>query len=181
MAGKLLSRVCMSDRYRTLNFQRSPTMEFRLFRGTLNPVSFWATLQLVDNLCRVAATVSDDNALLSLTWLDVINHHPYPELEEYNHIHVGKGWNGDMAFMHPVLDDTRQTMFEVQVPMTAKRGGKTVWMIQLEHGYSHVRMFIERFPEFGEWFREELLRDVVTDEKMLELLMMGCQRQQRTE
>lgn len=39
-------------RYAALNFQNDNTIEFRVFRGTLNPVRFLSNLELVDALCR---------------------------------------------------------------------------------------------------------------------------------
>lgn len=39
------------DRYSAVNLQNRSTIEFRLFKGTLNPVSFFSSLEFVNNLC----------------------------------------------------------------------------------------------------------------------------------
>lgn len=51
------------DRYRAINFTPSQTIEFRLFRGTLNETTFYATLELVDSLCEYCINTTDEKAL----------------------------------------------------------------------------------------------------------------------
>ena len=41
------------DRYKAINFSRSDTIEFRIFRGTLNIETFYATLEFVDMFARL--------------------------------------------------------------------------------------------------------------------------------
>ena len=48
--------VYNADRYEALNWQNEHTIEFRMFRGTLNERTFLATLQFVDSACRFAKT-----------------------------------------------------------------------------------------------------------------------------
>lgn len=56
----------MSCHSRALNLSHSRTIEFRIFRGTLNKQTFFATLELVNNLVTMA---SDENIPLSkITW-----------------------------------------------------------------------------------------------------------------
>jgi hypothetical protein len=78
----VLDKARGADRYRAVNLQRSPTVEFRLWRGTLNTETFWATLQLTDNFVRLAkATAIDD--LQKLNFADIARFCEYPELNEY--------------------------------------------------------------------------------------------------
>ena len=60
------------SRYRCINIQNYYTIEFRLFRGTLKYTTFIATLQLVNEICNVAVSMSDD-AMTKLTWEKFIN------------------------------------------------------------------------------------------------------------
>ena len=70
------------DRYRALNLCNNGTIEFRLWRGSLKPVTLKATLQLTSNLVRFAM----DNTLADVansTWEDIVNFETCPELIEY--------------------------------------------------------------------------------------------------
>ena len=59
-------------RYRCVNIQNYNTIEFRLFRGTLKYNTFIATLQLINEICNVAVSLSDDE-MTQLSWADFIN------------------------------------------------------------------------------------------------------------
>lgn len=59
------------SRYRCVNIQNYSTIEFRLFRGTLKYNTFIATLQLVDEICNVAISMSDEE-MTELSWNDFI-------------------------------------------------------------------------------------------------------------
>lgn len=59
-------------RYHAINLVNSKTIEFRLFRGTLNIETFFATLELVDRLVRLAKD-TDIESLKTMTWEDVLN------------------------------------------------------------------------------------------------------------
>lgn len=39
------------DRYKCINFLNSNTIEFRIFKGTLNPNSYFSCLKLINNIC----------------------------------------------------------------------------------------------------------------------------------
>ena len=55
-------------RYAAVNIETyQPTIEFRLFRGTLRWQTFAATLQLVDEICRTCINM-DDEELEGLSW-----------------------------------------------------------------------------------------------------------------
>ena len=54
-------------RYVAVNLENCDTVEFRLFRGTLNYKTFVATLQLIDEICTYAINLSDKE-LESMSW-----------------------------------------------------------------------------------------------------------------
>lgn len=51
---KSWKKVNRFNRYQALNFSRSDTIEFRIFRGTLKERTFFATLEFVDMFARLA-------------------------------------------------------------------------------------------------------------------------------
>lgn len=57
-----------NDRYEAINFTNSATVEFRMFRGTLKQSSFFATLELVDAICRYVKTLSIERAKADDKW-----------------------------------------------------------------------------------------------------------------
>ena len=58
-------------RYAAVNLENEATIEMRIFRGTLKYSTFIATLQIVDEICKVAISLSDE-FMQSLTWLDFV-------------------------------------------------------------------------------------------------------------
>ena len=58
-------------RYVAVNLENSNTVEFRLFRGTLNYKTFLATLQLVDEICFHAYHMSDQE-MENMSWSDFV-------------------------------------------------------------------------------------------------------------
>lgn len=60
------------NRYKCVNIQNFSTIEFRLFRGTLKYNTFIATLQLINEICDVAVSLSDEE-MTQLSWTDFIN------------------------------------------------------------------------------------------------------------
>lgn len=72
-------------RYSCVNLQNRETVEFRIFRGTLKLNTIFATLQLIDKLCDVAISLSDDE-LKALSWTSFvagIKPKEMPELIQY--------------------------------------------------------------------------------------------------
>jgi formylmethanofuran dehydrogenase subunit E len=63
---------CDGNRYRAINLLNDNTIEFRVFRGTLNHNTFLATLQFVDNLCKVCRECWDDD-ISKMRWADFIS------------------------------------------------------------------------------------------------------------
>ena len=72
-------------RYVAVNLFNSDTVEIRIFRGTLNIDTFYATLQLVDEICKRAIEIPDYE-FEKMSWLDFvskINKEEKPELIKY--------------------------------------------------------------------------------------------------
>ena len=69
-------------RYTAVNLTNRETIEIRLFRGTLKLNTLRATLQLVNLICNVALTVSDE-MLQSMSWHDFLNWVTEPDLIQY--------------------------------------------------------------------------------------------------
>ena len=59
-------------RYVAVNLENYDTIEFRLFRGTLNYKTFIATLQLVDEICYQAIHLSDKE-MEDMSWSDFVS------------------------------------------------------------------------------------------------------------
>lgn len=59
------------NRYMTINNTNTKTIEFRLIRGTLNGDTFFASLELINNIVRVASDLSID--INTITWEMLIN------------------------------------------------------------------------------------------------------------
>ena len=69
-------------RYKAINLQNSETIEFRLFRGTLNFNTFLASLQFVVVVSRFVKRVKLSD-IFSASWEDIFLCIKYPELKEY--------------------------------------------------------------------------------------------------
>lgn len=81
-AGEAKNRY---ERYRAINVTNTHTIEFRLFRGTLNMVTLRASIQLVDTLVRIARDYSIAYIINKLTWKDIVNYDANnKELAEYS-------------------------------------------------------------------------------------------------
>lgn len=70
------------DRYQAVNLCNSSTIEFRLFRGTLNLNTFKATLEFVQLLCDYCKE-HNLKEVLDSSWDDLISWREYPELVTY--------------------------------------------------------------------------------------------------
>ena len=71
-------------RYQGINLENCSTIEFRIFRGTLNLNTFIATLQFVDCICRFAKAMKLSD-IYTVNWSDLFSgeERNYPELMEY--------------------------------------------------------------------------------------------------
>lgn len=67
LARKTRYEISDTDRYHAVNMQNSNTIEFRIFRGTLNYNTLIATLQFVDGICRYAKNRSVEE-IFSQSW-----------------------------------------------------------------------------------------------------------------
>lgn len=71
------------NRYIAVNLRNYHTIEFRLFRGTLKLNTFLATLQLVNEICRVAILFTEEE-IEKMSWsVFVRDIEYYPELVQY--------------------------------------------------------------------------------------------------
>jgi len=71
-----------SGRYSCVNLQNGHTVEFRIFRGTLKLNTIIATLQLVNRICDVAYSLSDEE-IKDMSWTTFVSCCVEPELIEY--------------------------------------------------------------------------------------------------
>ena len=70
------------DRYVAVNVRNDSTVEVRIFRGTLNPSTVLASLELVNNL----AIYARDHELadcLAVTWEELVHYEEHEELTDY--------------------------------------------------------------------------------------------------
>ncbi len=71
------------SRYTCVNLTNSETVEFRMFRGTLKLNTFLATLQMVNAICDVAVSMTDEE-VQNLTWTEFVTDFcRSPELVQY--------------------------------------------------------------------------------------------------
>lgn len=71
-----------NGRYSCVNLENHATIEFRMFRGTLKLNTLIATLQLVNKICDVAYSLSDDE-IKDMSWITFVEGCKEPELIEY--------------------------------------------------------------------------------------------------
>ena len=73
---------CQAGRYTCVNLTNRDTVEFRIFRGTLKTNTIFATLQLLDRICDVAISLSDEQ-LRAMSWTTFAAGCTQPELIQY--------------------------------------------------------------------------------------------------
>ena len=76
------AKYSCAGRYTAVNLTNADTVEIRLFRGTLKLNTLTATLQLVNHLCEVAVSMSDQE-LQDMSWFDFLDQITEPELIQY--------------------------------------------------------------------------------------------------
>jgi len=69
-------------RYKSINLENEHTIEFRLFRGTLNFNTFIASLQFVVSITRFVKGIKL-NDIFTVNWSDFLDYVDYAELKEY--------------------------------------------------------------------------------------------------
>lgn len=70
------------NRYKAINIMNQHTVEFRVFRGSLNVRTIRATIQFVNWIVSYVLTHSLQNCL-DVKWSELFNGQPYAELAEY--------------------------------------------------------------------------------------------------
>ena len=70
------------DRYKALNLTNEATIEFRIFRGTLNPAALKATVLLCATMVEFCKTHTTPQ-VQACTWGDLLGSCSRPELNEY--------------------------------------------------------------------------------------------------
>lgn len=70
------------DRYRAVNVRNGGTVEIRIFRGTLNPDTVLACLELVSNLALYARDHELEDCL-AVTWDELVHYEEHEELTDY--------------------------------------------------------------------------------------------------
>lgn len=71
-----------AGRYTAVNLTNLETVEFRMFRGTLKLNTLYATLQLLDRICDVALSLSDEQ-LKAMSWTTFVSGCTQSELVQY--------------------------------------------------------------------------------------------------
>jgi hypothetical protein len=138
-----------ANRYHALNLVPSATVEYRLFRGTLNERTFFATLQLVDSMARIAHDLGDTQ-LYSLSWNDIIHYREHADLTTYTDKLFGTGgWLPQSRVAVPRMDDT--AAWEAVLPVDtltipsytsdSSLGKIKVWLLDLQR--PEHRMFVD--------------------------------------
>jgi hypothetical protein len=71
------------DRYKAINIQPDHTVEFRFFKGTLNPETVLAAVQLADNMVKIACG-TPDSKIGDVDMTQIIQYNPeYTEIISY--------------------------------------------------------------------------------------------------
>ena len=70
------------DRYIAVNVRNDSTVEVRIFRGTLNPNTVLACLELVNNLAAYARDHELEDCL-AVTWDELVHYEEHEELTDY--------------------------------------------------------------------------------------------------
>ena len=80
---KFADKYGNGDKYVALNTAHRYSYELRIFRGTLKPETFLATIQFVDNLVRVAKECPSLAKAQQITFANIIDYKHHKELIEY--------------------------------------------------------------------------------------------------
>ena len=88
-------------RYACINLQNYSTIEFRIFRGSLKYQTLIATLQMVNEICNVAISISDE-AFKGMTWQQfVANINPEIKPQLINYLKVRR-----LYVNEPVIEES---------------------------------------------------------------------------
>ena len=105
------------DRYMALNLNNPNTIEFRIFKSTLNIKTFYATLQLVDSIVNVCKKYSVDE----IDFNKVVNYHEdSPYLKDYldlRNIHQSHGLVNNNKLYKDMYVNKYNKLIEVIKPL----------------------------------------------------------------
>lgn len=111
----LLEKYCDDSRYRAINLTNSNTVEFRMFKGTVDYTILMATLQFVDGICRAAKNIKFKD-LNNAKWEDVLPDPLPSELKRYlRTLHFPNIQPREVVSMKPV-----KKTIEPLIPIGAK-------------------------------------------------------------
>lgn len=108
VAQKVTGSANSSGRYKAINTQNYRTIEFRIFKGTLDYNTLIATLQFVDYVCDYAKNHTLQE-IDDVKWQDVFRDCKHKELMEY----IMEKTNFDKEFYAERSFITKQKMFQV--------------------------------------------------------------------
>ena len=83
-----------------VNLCNRHTIEFRLFRGTLNLETLYATLQLVDKICFLADNLTESE-LMSFSWSDFVS--TIKDTEQINYLKLRQHYVNDDYYVEKDL------------------------------------------------------------------------------
>lgn len=74
-----------NQRFMVLNYQNKNTVEFRLFKGTINYGTFIATLELIEHMKSICLSCKNESDIRSYTWQKIVATIPaeYQNLKSY--------------------------------------------------------------------------------------------------
>lgn len=101
------------DRYSAINLCNSNTVEFRIFRGTLDYDTLIATLQFVHRMCQLAKTISIEE-LMSLDWATMTADWTEEPLHAYMMAHTTAGEPQNFKFIEKKMRYTVKTWEEMK-------------------------------------------------------------------
>ena len=78
----LLNEAKSGERHSSINLRNKDTIEFRVFKGTLNYANFIANIQLVRMFCEMTISL-DERSIERTTWPDVVQYARLMNFKEF--------------------------------------------------------------------------------------------------
>lgn len=140
---ELLETAKNSARYFAVNLENTPTIELRLFRGTLNPNTFKATLQFVKALHSLIIDYSIDE-IHSMSWNGIARY-----LERQGYVELNN-YLEQRGLAYKSIDQTVMQKEEEEETSNTQTGMVYVFPEELPTGISPegMRLFSERYARF---------------------------------
>lgn len=79
---ELLNEAKQGERHSSVNLRNTHTIEFRIFKGTLNYANFIANIQLIRMLCEMSISL-DERSIERTTWPDVVQYAKMMDFKEF--------------------------------------------------------------------------------------------------